>query len=86
MVDLRLVDFDAAPDGAAAAATPAAVDVDLHVEHLRGEVEAAVDRGGHELEADLAPDRLQAFGHPVGGPEMRRDGEIVKLHPDVSHT
>ena len=52
VVYLGLVDLDPAPLDAVA------VDIDLHVEHLRGQVEAAVDGRGHELESDLAPDGL----------------------------
>ena len=56
VVDLGLVD-----------GPRAGVDVDLDVEHLGGEVVAAVDGRGHELEPDLPPDRLQPLRHASRG-------------------
>ena len=54
---------------------PRAVDVDLHVEHLGGEIVAAVDGGRHELEPGLATDGLQPLGHSSSGAERRKNEE-----------
>ena len=50
VVNLGLADLD--PAGGA-------LNIDLHVEHVGGEVEATVHRRRHKLEANFAADRLQ---------------------------